>query len=157
MKFKEFEGYLFYEHGSIFNSKGKELKPRFKNGKFEIKLSCEGVISYYMYHRIRYFLFVGGFDLEDKNTCVIAKDGDYTNLDLSNYELKPRQVIISRENHKRTKLTMEQVEELKREYKGKCGVNQHSMTDYRSYSFLAEKYGVSKSTIAWLIRDYIIK
>ena len=157
MKVKEFKGYLFYEDGSVFNSKGRKLSIRRRFNRFEIRLSYEGVINYYMYHRIRYFLFVGGFDLEDKNTCVIAKDGDYTNLDLSNYELRPRQVIISRENHKRTKLTMEQVEELKREYKGKCGVNQHSMTDYRSYSFFAEKYGVSKSTIAWLIRDYKIK
>lgn len=154
MNIREFEGYLFYEDGTIYNSKGKELKPRFKNDKFEIRLSTKNGIKYHMYHRLRYYLFIGGFDLNDKDTCVVAIDGNYQNLQLSNFKLMKRSIIISRKNHKRTKLTEDQVKQLKSEYKGRCGVNQHYMTDYRSYSFLAEKYGVSKSTISWIINDY---
>lgn len=155
MKVREYKGYSFHEDGTVYTPTGKEKKVRLNKGKYEIKLNCNNEISYHTYHRLRYFLFVEEFDLYNKDICVIAKDGNYTNLDLSNYHLVDRRVIVNRDNHVKSKLTTQQLQEIRDKYKGKCGMNQHDMNNLYSYTFLAEQYGVSKGLIAKIIRGEV--
>ena len=155
MKTAMYKGYTFHENGYVYNFNGREKKIRLNRNKYEIKLSYNGKIIYHTYHRIRSYLFVEKFDINNKNICVVAKDGDYTNLDLSNYYLEDRQVIVHRDNHKVSKLTTKQVEEIREKYKSKSGSNQHDMTCIYSYQFLADYYGVSKGLIAMIIRGEI--
>lgn len=147
MRFITYKGYTFNEDGSVYNLHGKEKKIRLNKNKYEIKLNYKGEVSYHTYHRLRYYLFVERFNIDDKNICVVAKDGDYTNLDLSNYHLKDRQVIVHRDNHKVSKLTTKQVEEIREKYRNKSNNNY-------SYKSLSRDYGVSKCLIAQLIKNY---
>ena len=142
-----YKGYTFHENGYVYNFNGREKKIRLNRNKYEIKLSYNGKIIYHTYHRIRYYLFVEKFDINNKNICVVAKDGDYTNLDLSNYYLEDRQVIVHRDNHKISKLTTKQVQEIREKYKNRS-INNHS------YKSLSQDYGVSKCLIAQLVKGY---
>ena len=109
-----------------------------------------------MYHRLRYYLFIEKFDYDDKDICVIAKDGNYLNLNLDNYSLMRREDlhVINRGVKKVSKETVKQIRE---EYKGTNNPKDYYAPDYKSYNFLAIKYGISKSTVKQIIKGEIHK
>lgn len=146
-----FYNYIISEDGTILNSKGTVHKLRINNGTYETKLVIDGISRYVQLHRIIYYLFVKKYDLYDYNICIIAKDGNFLNLDANNLELVKRSSLIHGQKHKfRAKLSDEDVENILAEYKGPSA-NQFDKVG-PSYRELSNKYGVTKSAIASIIR-----
>ena len=81
---KQYRGYIFYKDGRVFNPNGREMKIRDEGNYFAIALTNNGKRKYIGFHRIRYYLFLQKFDIENKNICIVAKDGNYKNLYLCN-------------------------------------------------------------------------
>lgn len=151
MEYKEFHGYLIYEDGRIFGLYNRFITANVKNGRKEIRLVVDGKRRHFILARLIYYVF-HGFDIEDKNLCVVHKDGDFLNCHIDNLDLKHRKDLIQGEKHtKRAKLTNEQIEEIRNLYKGKSGSNQHEKNS-PSLQDLANMYGVSKGNIALIVR-----
>lgn len=150
MNYVEFHGYRVYKNGKVLNRYGKEISKRNHNGRYEVKLTVDGKRKNFILARLIYYLFVG-FDVEDKNLCVVHKDGNNLNTHIDNLELVHRKDLIQGEKHRnRAKLTNKEVKEIRSLYKGKAGTNQF---DKRGYSLqdLANMYGVSKENIKMIV------
>lgn len=154
MRKEKYYDYTFMEDGTIFNKNGAKINKRNNKDRYEVKLFIEGKPKIVLVHRIMYFLFNEKFDLCDKNMCVSAKDGNFLNLSLDNLILKPRKELIQGQHQKKSKLTNEQVEQIRSKYKKSC-VNQHDKTDCYSYRNLADQYGVTYGLIAQIIRGEV--
>lgn len=154
MKSKKFHQYRFFENGDVVNTKtNKSISKQLNKGSYEIKLTIDGSKKTYAFHRLYYFLFVKRFDLADKNICISIKDGNINNITADNLVLKNRKEIVQGQNTKVAKLTDKQVEEIRSLYKGKTCINQFDKdANYVSYKDLAEKYGVSKTSICRIIK-----
>ena len=85
MRQVEYKGYTFFEDGTFINKRGQQGKIHTKDNRCSIKMSINNKRQTVMYHRLRYYLFSEKFDYNDKDICVIAKDGNYLNLNLDNY------------------------------------------------------------------------
>ena len=152
MRIKEYFGYYFREDGAVFKKNGIDrMKVREHNGTLLVKLFIDGKSRYVLLHRVMYYLFVEEFDISNKDLCVIAKDKDFTNVSLDNLELKARNKIIQGHNNTRAKLTDEEVEQIRREYKGRAGTNNLDKKT-PSYFDLAKKYGVTKGYIRGIVK-----
>ena len=138
----QYNGYIFYRDGRVFNSRAREIKLRDEVDYFSVSLNNNGKRKYIGFHRIRYYLFVEKFDMEDKNICIVAKDGNYKNIDLDNYVLLKRRQFMKGEAHINSKLTDEDIEDILLKY---------NMKGIYSYASLAKEYNVSKSLIAQVV------
>lgn len=151
MKKEYFYDYEIWENGKIINQHGNEIKIREHNGRYETRLTIEGKRKNFLVARLLYFVFFG-FDMDDKNLCITAKDGNHLNISLDNLELVHRKDLIQGEGHKkRAKLTDDQIEEIKATYNGKACVNQYDKSGV-SLQDLADKYGVTKANIKMIIK-----
>lgn len=151
MDSRNFHGYTIYEDGTIIGLYGRPIKPSLHNNRYEIKLKVDGKRKNYVLSRLIYYVFKP-FDIEDKNLCVTYKDGDSKNIHIDNLQLAHRKDLIQGSKHKAiSKLTDEQVEEIKQAYKGKSGANQHNKTSPSLYD-LAKKYGVTKGNIMQIVK-----
>lgn len=151
MESVNFHGYTIYKDGTIIGLYGKEITKQINGGRYETRLNIEGKRRNFIVARLMYYLFVG-FDIDNKDLCIIHKDGNYLNINLDNLKLKHRKDLIQGDKHNmRAKLTDEQTEEIRRLYKGKTGANQHDKEGY-SLQDLANRFGVSKSNIAMIIK-----
>ncbi|MFS0643735.1 hypothetical protein [Siminovitchia sp. 179-K 8D1 HS] len=163
MRKVDYHGYTIFEDGRIIGLYGKEVKKRINNGRYEIRLVIDGKRKNYIVARLMYFVFVG-FDISNKDLCITHKDGDYLNVHINNLQLQHRRDLIQGDKHvNRAKLTNEQVEEIRRLYRGKTGNNQYDKQGY-SLQDLANMYGVSKANIRMIIsgdsrnkKDYKLK
>ena len=152
MKEVDFEGYRFYEDTRIINlQRNKRIKKHINKNHYEIKLHLREKPKNYIFHRLYYYLMVEKFDINDRNLCVSAKDGNLLNVSIENLELKHRKDLIQGQLMKKSKLTDIQVEEIRKLYEGKSSVNQFNKQKL-SYQDLADMYKVSKGTIASIIR-----
>lgn len=159
----DFHGYTIYENGTIIGIYGKEVKKRLNNDRYEVRLNIEGKRKNFVASRLIYYAF-NPFDIENKDLCVSFKDENKQNIHLDNLYLTERKNLIQGDKHTaRSKLTNEQVEEIKQLYKGKSGSNQYNKEGY-SLQDLADMYGVTKSNIMHIVKglsrnedDYILK
>lgn len=155
MRQAEYKGYTFFEDGTFINKRGKSGNYHIKNKRYTVKLSINNKRETLMYHRLRHYLFVEDFDFNDKDICVIAKDGNYLNLDLNNYTLMKReQLYLVKKNIK--VLSKETVKQIREEYANQDNIN-YFAPEYKSMYYLAAKYGVSKSLIRQIINHNVHK
>ncbi len=149
-----FHGYTFYEDGTIIGLYGREIKKVENKGYYEIKLVVNGKRKTFSVARLMYNLFVG-FDIDNKNLCVLHKDNNRLNVHIDNLYLEHRKNIIQGSKHDSiSKLTQKQVEEIKELYKGSAGINQHDKKGL-SMNDLAEKYNVSKGSIQMILKGWV--
>lgn len=154
MKSKEFYQYTITEQGDIFNTLTKRpITKTLHKGNYEVRLTINGKKKVFSFHRLYYFLFVKEFDMSDTNICISIKDGNIQNITKNNLVLKSKKDIVQGEKAKMSKLTDQQVEEIRKLYKGQPCTNQFDKggSDL-SYRDLAERYGVSKASIGRIIR-----
>ena len=162
MKFTYFGDYCIFENGDIYNSRGKKLTHHIKKGRKEIKLTVEeGKRRTFVSARLIYCAFNEiDIDTFDKNQCVSFKNGNKLDISLDNLHCVFRGDLIQGQKHKSvTKLTDEQVEEIRRKYeetKGNKPCNQYDKTKpYNSYRSLAKEYNVEYSLIRHIIKGCI--
>ncbi|HDK7195004.1 TPA: hypothetical protein PTV74_003311 [Clostridium botulinum] len=155
MNSKNFYSYIIYEDGTIKNSKtGRNIKYREHKGHYETRLTIkQGERKSFTMSRLLYWLFIEQFDYNNKNLCVSYKDGNKLNISLNNLYLTERKNLIQGEGHKAvTKLTDEQIKEIKKIYKGnEINSNQYTKKEL-SLKDLANKYGVTKKEIHHIIK-----
>ena len=145
MEVKSFHQYLFYSDGTIYNTLTRRFinKCNHKNKYYNIKLKIDNKYKTIMLHRILYYVFIEEFDLGDRNVCIVAKDGDFLNTDLSNLELKHRKDIVQGENTSLAKLSNKDVSLMKEMYKNK--------NSQKSYRDIGKLFGVSKTSVVKII------
>lgn len=108
------------------------------------------------------------FDFKNKEILVTHKDNDQYNYNINNLVVINKRDILQGEKHKLSKLTNEQVEEIKEVYKkaqeNNQNINKNNPFVKVSFRKLAEKYNVSHSLVRDIIRgkirnknNYIIK
>lgn len=155
MRQVEYKGYTFFEDGTFINKRGKQGKIHTKDNRCMIKMTINNKRQTLMYHRLRHYLFSEKFDYDDKDICVIAKDGNYLNLNLDNYSLMRRKDLhmINRGVKKVSKETVKQIRE---EYANQDNIN-YFAPEYKSMYYLAAKYGVSKSLIRQIVNHDVHK
>lgn len=149
---RNFHGYTFYEDGTILSLHGRPMKIRNNRGRKEIKLVVDGKRENFLVSRLMYKLFVG-FDMENKDLCVIHKDDDKLNIHINNLALEHRKNLIQGDKHTISKLTNEQAAEIRKAYRNKKGVNQHDKEGL-SMNDLAKKYGVTKGQIQMIVKGW---
>lgn len=147
----KYQGYTIYEDGKIMGLYKKEVKKRINNGRYEVRIMIDGVRKNFIVARLMYYVFIG-FDIDNKDLCVIQKDDDYLNIHIDNLDVVHRKDLIQGEKHKnRSKVTDEQVEEIRKLYKGKVGSNQFDKVGY-SLNDIAKMYGVTKSNVMHIVK-----
>lgn len=159
MENRDFHGYTIYENGNIEGLYGKTLKQRTREGgRKEIRMTVKGERKNFIVSRLVYCVFndIDIFEL-DKDQCVVAIDGDKSNVTLNNLELVYRGDLIQGEKHTAiSKLTDEQIEEIRAKYestKDNRPVNQYDVEGtYHSYRSLAEEYSVTYTMIKHIIK-----
>lgn len=157
MNHRNFHGYTIYDDGTIIGLYGKTVTKRIHDGRYEVRLNIEGKRKNFIVARLIYHLFHAesdgaAFDINDPNQCITHKDGDKLNIDLNNLSMQLRKDLIQGESHSTiAKLTDQQVQDIRSQYKGRAGSNQLNKTS-PSLKDLADEYGVSKSNIAAIIR-----
>lgn len=155
MRQVEYKGYTFFEDGTFINKRGKSGNYHIKDKRYIVKLTINKKRETLMYHRLRYYLFVEDFDFNDRDICVIAKDGNYLNLDLNNYTLMKREdLFLLKKNIK--VLSKETIKQIREEYANQDNIN-YFAPEYKSMAFLAAKYGVSKSLIKKIVNHDVHK
>lgn len=151
MESVNYHGYTIYEDGTIIGLYGKEVKKRLNKGRYEIRLNIEGERKNFIVSRLIYHAF-HPFDISNKDICVSYKDGNKEHIHLDNLYTEDRKNLIQGEKHTSVaKLTDLQVKEIRSLYKGKSGANQLDKTS-PSLQDLADKYGVTKSNIMWVVK-----
>ena len=163
-------GYTIFENGKIVGLQGKEIK----QGK-QIKVKWGNawkpkMVSYagFVYYAFNY----KNFNFNDKTVVIKHKNGNEEDCSIDNLTTINRKYVNQGENNVSSKLTDEQVREIKELYSKKknveMGTNKKSkknnpMTNV-SYRKLAELYGVSHSMIAGIVKgrfrnkeNYILK
>lgn len=151
-EYKSFHGYKVSNYGNIISLQGRPLSIRNNNGRYETRLNINGKRQNFIVARLVYYLFKG-FDIENKNMCIINKDDNTLNVRIDNLMAIERKNLIQGEHHvKVSKLTNEQIEEIRELYKGTSGTNQYDKVGY-SYNDLAKIYGVTKGNIASIIKN----
>lgn len=153
MRQVEYKGYTFFEDGTFINKRGKQGKIHTKDNRCMIKMTINNKRQTLMYHRLRHYLFSEKFDYDDKDICVIAKDGNYLNLNLDNYSLMRREELYSLKGKVLSKETVKQIRE---EYANQDNIS-YFAPEYKSMAFLAAKYGVSKSLIRQIVNHDVHK
>lgn len=146
--------YKVYEDGRIFGVHGKQIN---KNKQIKIKWGINGDKKNVSYARFVYYAFnYKNFDFDNKNIIIKHKNGDENDYNINNLIAVERKDYNQGENSASAKLTNEQAEEIKRLY----GKNMNVRSDLNdpkakiSYRKLAEKYGVSHTTIRGIIKGY---
>lgn len=148
----DFHGYTICEDGTIYGLHGRKLKQRLHDGRYEIRLVINGERKNFIVARLVYFVFIG-FDIDNVNLCIVPKDDDKLNIHIDNLYMEERKDLIQGSKHKKiAKITDEQAEEIRSLYKGKAGGNQYDKSS-PSLKDLADRYGVTKSNIAHIIKD----
>lgn len=158
MEHRNFHGYTIYADGTILGLYGKEVKKRINAGRYEVRLNVDKERKNFIVARLIYHVFHTAadgnqaFDIHDRNQCITHKDGDKLNIHLDNLVMQLRKDLIQGESHSAiAKLTDQQAQEIRSQYKGKAGSNQLNKKS-PSMKDLADSYGVSKSNIAAIIR-----
>lgn len=153
MEYRELFGYKVYENGDIIGLKGSKMK---KN-RPQIKV-CWGKNKEQKevgYARFVYYAFnFKTFNFHDKSIIIEYKDGNKNNYNINNLTPIKRGNIYQGENHSKSKLTNEQVEEIKRIYNKQKNFDLDKNYPFTkvSYRKLAEKYGVSHSLIKGIVK-----
>lgn len=156
MRQVEYKGYTFFEDGTFINKRGRLGNYHIKDKRYIIKLTINKKRETFMYHRLRHYLFVENFDFNDRDICVIAKDGNYLNLDLNNYTLMKRENLYSLKKNIKV-LSKETVKQIREEYADQDNNINYFAPEYKSMSYLAAKYGVSKSLIRQIVNRDVHK
>ena len=161
MEYRNFYGYQIYTDGTIISQNNRILKHTIKNGRKEIRLTVNGVRKSFISARLIYCVFndIDIFTL-DKNECISFKDNNKLNISLDNLVRVFRGDLIQGVKHKNiSKLTQEQIEEIKEKYENTIKnrpINQHDRNEiYNSYRTLATEYGVTFSLIKQIIEGKI--
>jgi len=156
MEGRDFYGYTIYENGDVQNAKsGRFITKRIHNGRVEFQIETPEGRKNFILSRVLYWLFVENFDMSNKNLCVSYKDNDKMNTSIDNLYLADRKDLIQGEGHRAIlKITDEQIEEIKKAYKGnKKYSNQHNKTGL-SLKDLGDKYGVTKGEIQCIVKSW---
>ena len=160
-------GYTIYENGDIIGLKGNLINKEQSQIKITLKHINKRVsISYARY--VYWAFHKDTFDFKNKEIFVTHKDNDQYNYNINNLVVINKRDILQGEKHKLSKLTNEQVEEIKEVYKkaqeNNQNINKNNPFVKVSFRKLAEKYNVSHSLVRDIIRgkirnknNYIIK
>jgi len=146
---KEFYDYTIFENGEIYKGE-KRVSIRINDGRYETRLTIEGKRKNFILARLMFLVFKE-FNIDDKNLCICNKDGDKLNINLDNLYLEDRKNLIQGDKHKnQAKISDLEAEEIRKEYNGKVGSNQHDKIGL-SLNDLAKKYNVTKGLIAQIV------
>ena len=163
-------GYTIFENGKVVGLQGKEIK---QGKQIKVKWGNTGKSKMVSYARFVYYAFnYKNFNFNDKTVVIKHKNGNEEDCSIDNLTTINRKYVNQGENNVSSKLTDEQVREIKELYSKKknveMGTNKKSkknnpMTNV-SYRKLAELYGVSHSMIAGIVKgrfrnkeNYILK
>ena len=156
-------GYTIFENGKVVGLQGKEIK---QGKQIKVKWGNTGKSKMVSYARFVYYAF------NYKTIVIKHKNGNEEDCSIDNLTTINRKYINQGENNISSKLTDEQVKEIKELYSKKKKVRMETnkklekndpMTNV-SYRKLAELYGVSHSMIAGIVKgqfrnkeNYILK
>ncbi len=152
MEEKQVLGYKVYEDGTILNLNGKPKKNSksitIKVGNKKYKSVSYARLVYYAFHQ-------NDFDVNNYSYHVEHKDGNKDNNAIDNLYITNNKKFLWGENHKKSKLSIEDMKEIKRLYSigQKKNEGQNTNNPFKKYSYrkLAEMYGVSFSRIKQIV------
>jgi len=157
-------GYTIYENGKVLEPQGKEVK---KGRQIRIKSNVDKKARLISYARFVYYAFnYKTFDFNDKTIVIKFINGDKNDFSISNLSIIKRKYVIQGQYNISAKLIDKQVNEIKELYgrKNNFDDTKNNPITNISYRKLAEKYGVSHTTIAGIIKgkfrnskNYIMK
>lgn len=152
MRSVELWGYTIFEDGRICGLQGKELK---YNKEICVSWGINGKKRFVSYARFVYYAFnFRNFNFNDMKMVVRHKNGNDKDCSIDNLIVVNRKTYSQGENNASSKLTNEQVEEIKRLYTNTKDTDEEKNNPHTkiSYRKLAEKYGVSHSMIAGIVK-----
>jgi len=147
----DFYGYTIYSDGTIISQRGKPMAITVdKNNVRMVRLYIDGKRKHFIVSRLIYCVF-NGLDILSlsRDKCVSYRDGNKSNVELSNLYLISRKDLIQGENNTSSKLNNRDV---------KCMINEfnslrdsHISMDYIK-DYLSSKYGVKKETVMHIVK-----
>lgn len=148
----DFLGYKILEDGTIIGLNGK---PMAYNKTIQLTTDKNKTQSF-SYARLVYWAFHQDFDFNNHKFCVRHKDSDETNNNINNLYISDKKDYLWGENHKKSKLTEEEVEEIRKLYfigeEDNKGNGLNNPKRKYSYRKLAEKFGVSHNLIKQIVK-----
>lgn len=151
MKQIELYGYKVFENGTILGLNGKPM-----NFNKTIELSINGNSKAVSYARFVYYAFNRDFDYKNYSYCVKHKDNDITNNNINNLYITNEREHLHRENNMKSKLTDEEIKEIKKLYfigeEDNKGNGKNNPFKKYSYRKLADKFGVSHNLIKQVVK-----
>ena len=143
MKQAELFGYKVLENGVIIGFNNEPI-----SFAKTITIMINGEMKSMSYARFVYYAFhQNDFDFSNHSYCVKHIDNDPKNNAIDNLYITNEKDYLWGEKHKKSKLTNEEVEEIRKLYyigeKDNKGNGLNNPTRKYSYRKLAEKYGVS--------------
>lgn len=154
----ELWGYTIYKDGKIIGLQGKELT---RGKQIKIKWGINGKTRVVSYARFVYYAFNHRtFNFNDKTMVIQYINGNENDYSIDNLTIVDRKYVVQGQYNVSSKLTDEQIEEIKELYRQKKKFNKmkkkkigkNDPTTNMSYRKLAEKYGVSHSMIAGIVK-----
>ena len=110
-------GYTIFENGKIVGLQGKEIK---QGKQIKVKWGNTGKSKMVSYARFVYYAFnYKNFNFNDKTIVIKHKNGDEKDCSIDNLTTINRKYINQGENNVSSKLTDEQVKEIKELYSKK--------------------------------------
>lgn len=143
---KEYGNYLVSSLGRIRNKKRNNLlKPSITCGYYKVRLSCEGIATDWMVHKLVYALFNNDFDFGDKNIIIDHIDGDKLNNNIDNL----RKITLSKNANaayyeQKTNSSAKKVRQLT--------LDGEFIKDFASIAMASRELGLDGSTISKVCR-----
>ena len=110
-------GYTIFENGKVVGLQGKEIK---QGKQIKVKWGNTGKSKMVSYARFVYYAFnYKNFNFNDKTIVIKHKNGNEEDCSIDNLTTINRKYINQGENNISSKLTDEQVKEIKELYKSK--------------------------------------
>lgn len=152
MKQAELFGYKVLENGVIIGFNNEPI-----SFAKTITIMINGEMKSVSYARFVYYAFhQNDFDFSNHSYCVKHIDNNPKNNAIDNLYITNEKDYLWGEKHKKSKLTNEEVEEIRRLYyigeEDNKGNGLNNPTRKYSYRKLAEKFGVSHSLIKAIVK-----
>ena len=152
MKQVDLYGYKVLENGTILKLNGKPMA--FHK---TIQMLIDNEIKSVSYARVVYYAFnQDTFDFNNHSFCVKHKDNNPKNNAIDNLYISDEKEYLWGKKHKKSKLTDEEVDEIRRLYfigeEDNKGNGLNNPTRKYSYRKLAEKFGVSHNLIKQIVK-----
>ena len=153
MKQVDLFGYKVLENGTILKLNGEPMKYQKTIQIIWNKNEPKSV----SYSRFVYYAFHQDFDFNNHSYCVKHKDNNLKNNNINNLYISDKKEYLWGENNKKSKLTDEEVKEIKEMYSIGREVNKgYELNDPKrrySYRKIAELYGVSHNLIRQIVKE----